>query len=271
MKIIRPILVVLMFVCASGCAAQSHKIEPVTAEVTSNGANATSLFTEMLQDYVTDGKVNYPALREDDRLDTYLAQLAATNPDTLADKQAQLAFWINVYNAYTLKVICDNYPVKSINDLHTGGLIIGTILKKTVWDRKLVTINNQKLSLNHIEHQIIRAHFKDPRAHFTLVCASKSCPPLRPEAYAADKLDEQLDDQGKIFFSQSDKNYFELDKKIAHLSKILDWYAGDFGKSDEEVLLYVVGFLPENLAAEIRANPKKWKVKYTKYDWSLNE
>ncbi len=271
MKIISSIWVVMIHLGASGCAAQGLKIEPVAAVVTSNEADANSLFTEILQDYVKDGKVNYRALRADVRLDTYLAHLAATNPDILADKQAQLAFWINAYNAYTLKVICDNYPVKSINDLHTGGLIVGTTLKKTVWDRKLVTINDQKISLNYIEHEIIRPQFKDPRAHFALVCASKSCPPLRAEAFEGNKLDEQLDDQGRIFFSQSDKNYLELDKKIAHLSKILDWYARDFGKNDEEVLLYVSRFLPAELAADIQATPKKWKIKYTKYDWSLNE
>jgi hypothetical protein len=255
----------------SVCAAQSHKIEPVPVGVTSNEADATSLFTEILRDYVHDGKVNYGALREDDRLDAYLTQLAATNPDTIADKQAQLAFWINAYNAYTLKVICDNYPVKSINDLHTGGLIIGTVLKKTIWDKELAVINGKKVTLNQIEHEIIRKRFNEPRIHFALVCAAKSCPPLRSEAFEAARLDEQLDDQGRVFFRQPDKNFFEPEKRIAHLSKIMEWYEGDFGKNDEEVLLYVAGFLPEDLAAGIRDNSQKWKIKYTQYDWSLNE
>jgi hypothetical protein len=232
---------------------------------------AHSLFTEILQDYVEDGKVNYKELCDDDRLDAYIAQLAATNPDTIADDKARLAFWINAYNAYTLKVICEHYPIKSINELHTGGLIIGMVLKKTIWDKPFVIINNRRITLNTIEHKIIRKRFRDARIHFALVCASQSCASLRSEAYEGAKLDEQLDDQGRKFFSQANKNYFDIDTMQAHLSKILDWYSEDFGKNDEEILLYISGFLSDDLAAAIRANPKKWKIKYTKYDWSLNE
>lgn len=233
--------------------------------------NSHFLFTEILREYVRDGRVNYAELRSDRRLGEYLQQLAATNPDTIADNRAQLAFWMNAYNAYTIKVICDNYPVKSINDLHTGGLIVGTVLKKTIWDKELAVVNGKRLSLNQIEHEIIRKRFNEPRIHFALVCAAKSCPPLRSEAFIGERLNEQLDDQGRVFFSQIDKNHFDPEKKIAHLSKIMDWYEGDFGKSDEEVLLHVSQFLSEELAASIAADPKKWRIKYTDYDWSLNE
>lgn len=229
------------------------------------------LFTEILRDYVHEGRVNYRELRNDNRLAVYLEQLAAANPEAIADNNTQLAFWINAYNAYTLKVICDNYPVKSINDLHTGGLIVGTVLKKTIWDKELAIINGKKLTLNQIEHEIIRRRFKEPRIHFALVCAAKSCPPLRSEAFEGERLDEQLDDQGRIFFSQPDKNFFDAEKKVARLSKILDWYEEDFGKNDVEVLQYVSRFLPEKVAVSIQADPKKWKIEYTDYDWSLNE
>lgn len=229
------------------------------------------LFTEILRDYVRDGRVNYRELRNDDRLAAYLEQLAAANPEALADKNSQLAFWINAYNAYTLKVICDNYPVKSINDLHTGGLVLGTVLKKTIWDKDLAVINGKRLTLNQIEHAIIRKRFNEPRIHFALVCAAKSCPPLRSEAFEGERLDEQLDEQGRIFFSQPDKNFFEPGKKVAHLSKILDWYEGDFGKNDTELLQYISRFLPQELAASLQGDTKKWKVEYTDYDWSLNE
>jgi len=235
------------------------------------GNPSHELFTEILHDYVQDGRVNYHELRNDHRLDAYLEQLTAADPETIADKKAQLAFWINAYNAYTLKVICDNYPVKSINDLHTGGLIVGTVLKKTIWDKEFVIINRKHLSLNQIEHEIIRKRFKEPRIHFALVCAAKSCPPLRSEAFQRDRLDEQLDDQGRVFFSQPDKNSFEPEKKIAHLSKIMDWYEGDFGKNDDDVLRYISRFLPEEIAASIKTDPKIWRINYTDYDWSLNE
>jgi hypothetical protein len=234
-------------------------------------AGAHALFTEILSEYVNDGRVGYGSLCEDDRLEKYIGQLAATDPDTIDDDNARLAFWINAYNAYTLKVICDNYPVESINDLHFGGLIIGTVVNKTIWDKKFVVIGGEKMSLNHLEHKIVRPEFQDARAHFALVCASISCPALRPEAYDGDRLDAQLDDQAKSFFAESEKNNFDRDRKVAYLSKILDWYGDDFGESDEEILLAISSFLPADLAADIRANPGAWDIKHTKYDWGLNE
>lgn len=229
------------------------------------------IFTEILQEYVKHGLVNYKKLCKDERLEKYIQQLQNTNPDTIADSKRQLAFWLNAYNAYTLKVICDNYPVKSINDLHFGGLVIGTVLKKTIWDKPFVILGHKKYTLNQIEHKIIRPKFKDPRVHFALVCAALSCPPLRYEAYEGDRLDEQLNDQGRKFFSDPQKNEFDLNQKIAHLSKILDWYEKDFGKNKEEVLLYISQFLRDEIASAIQKDPSAWQIKYKPYDWSLNE
>ena len=229
------------------------------------------LLTDLLAAYVDDGRVDYRRLCEDERLDAYLARVAATDADAIVDDDARLAFWINVYNAYTLKIICDGYPVDSINDLHFGGRIIGTVLKKTAWDKKFVVVGGDTFSLNDVEHKIIRPAFDEPRAHYALVCAAKSCPPLRPQAYEGDKLDAQLDDQARIFFADPIKNHFDADKKIAYLSKIMDWYKGDFGANDEELLLAIVSYLPAALADDICANPAAWDIKHTGYDWSLNE
>ena len=102
------------------------------------------LFTTILGETVTDGHVDYERLCKDGRLDAYIERLSATDPDGIADEKAKLAFWINAYNAFTLKIICDNYPVDSINDLHFGGLIIGTVLNKTIWDKKFIVINEKK-------------------------------------------------------------------------------------------------------------------------------
>lgn len=233
--------------------------------------DSSPLFTQLLNQYVHDGKVNYPGLCKDQRLGEYITQLSVTNPDVIADRNTRLAFWINAYNAYTLKVICDHYPIKSINELHSGGLVIGTVLHKTIWDKDFVIVNNSKTTLNHIEHKIIRPEFKEPRAHFALVCASKSCPSLRSEAYQGSSLDIQLNDQARIFFGDPTKNYFEVERKKAHLSRILDWYSKDFGNNDHEVLLFVSQFLPDSTASSIRADPDQWKIEYMDYDWSLNE
>ncbi len=253
-------LKVVMFVCA----ATTMYIESSPATI------RHGVFSEILSTYVHDGSVNYKDLRNDKRLKDYIHWLAITNPDTLLDGKDKLAFWINAYNAYTLKIICDNSPVESINDLHSGGLVIGTVFKSTVWDKKLVTINGKSITLNTIEHEIVRPTFNDPRAHFALVCASKSCPALRNEAYEGSRLDAQLDDQGKKFFADNFRNEFDVATKKAHISKILSWYSGDFGDSDEGVLKFISRFLPPRLAEQINANPSAWDISYKDYDWSLN-
>lgn len=264
-----PSLVLILFVLglAAGAAADPTSVEPLS----SSDDGAHTEFTVLLADYVSDGHVNYEELCKDDRLEAYIARLAATDPSTITDDKTRLAFWTNAYNAYTLKIICDNYPVKSIRDLHFGGMIIGTITKRNAWDRKFVIIAGKEYSLNHIEHDIIRPEFKDARAHFALVCAARSCPPLRPEAFEGATLDAQLDDQGRIFLGEKDKNHFDGERKIAYLSKIMDWYGGDFGSNDEERLLYLLPFLPQDTADDIRANPGAWDIKHTEYDWSLND
>jgi hypothetical protein len=170
-----------------------------------------------------------------------------------------------------LKIVCDNYPLESINDLHFGGLIVGTVLNKTVWDKDFIEINGEKMSLNHIEHEILRKEFKDPRLHFAIVCASKSCPSLRSEAFAGSRLDSQLDDQAKVFFADPERNVFDIENKKAHLSKILDWFSKDFGNNDEEILLFVSRFAVADVAAAIRSDANEWDINHTEYDWSLND
>jgi len=235
------------------------------------GGFSHSLFSSVLKEVVSDGHVNYPMLKADGRLANYLEQLKPIHPDSLKPAFAQLAFWINAYNAYTLKVICDNYPIKSINELNTGGLVLGTVLKTTVWDRKMVEVGGEVLTLNQIEHKIIRPRFREPRAHFALVCASKSCPPLRSEAYEGEKLEAQLTEQAKIFLNSNRWNEFDTKKRVAMLSKIVSWYGDDFAPSESGRLIYFAQFLPKLVAAEIQKEPKSWVVRYNDYDWRLNE
>jgi len=162
-----------------------------------------SLFTQILQDYIINGLVNYQELKDDGRLDTYIEQLENTNPQKVVNEENRLAFWVNAYNAFTLKFIIDEYPVESINDLHWGGLYLGSLLGTTVWDDEKIVINRTELSLNNIEHDIIRKKFNEERIHFALVCASISCPPLRNEAYEGYKLEKQLCEQAELFFKSS--------------------------------------------------------------------
>lgn len=230
-----------------------------------------TLLTAVLSDHVREGRVDYPRLCADARWRECLAWLSSTDPDSLPSDQAKLAFWINAYNAWTLKIICDNYPLKSINELHSGGLAIGMVLKTTVWDKKIVTINNEKTSLSDIEHKIIRPVFRDPRIHFAIVCAAKGCPPLRSEAYEGERLDQQLDDQGWRFLAQEEKNAFDFQNQVAHISPIFGWFKEDFGKKPENILRFMARYLPQDQRDILLRDAVQWKIRYTRYDWSLNE
>ncbi|MCA9394248.1 MAG: DUF547 domain-containing protein [Candidatus Omnitrophica bacterium] len=230
-----------------------------------------SAYDALLREYVNPrGLVDYERLCADPALGSVTEQLSRADPDRL-DRGEALAFWINVYNAFTLKVICDNYPLESINDLHGGGLILGTVFKTTIWDKKWFAINGEKMSLGHVEHKILRPRFEDPRIHFAIVCAARSCPPLRAEAYIAGRIEGQLDDQGRIFLSRPELNRFDLKSQTAHLSGIFKWFLKDFGKNKKDLLTYLAAFTPAPEVRDLLENqPGAWTVRWNDYDWSLN-
>lgn len=227
------------------------------------------LFTSVLQTYVKNGLVDYKGLTQDKHLDKYLNQLSETNPDKLS-RNEKLAFWINAYNAFTIQVVRDNYPIKSITDLHTGGKIIGYLLGKTVWDKEFITINKKKYSLNNIEHNILRK-MNEPRIHFAIVCASISCPELLNEAYEAEKIETQLENQTRKFLNDKSRNHFDKKKRVANISEIFNWFGEDFGKSDENILKFISKYLQADIATDINANISRWKISFNDYNWNLNE
>jgi hypothetical protein len=237
--------------------------------VSGSFAQQHSLFTDILNKHVKNGLVNYKELKKGKRLDVYLTQLTNTVPENLG-RNEKLAFWINAYNAFTLQVIIENYPIESINELHTGGKIIGHILGKTVWDKKFITINNKKYSLNDIEHKILRK-MDEPRIHFAIVCASISCPSLLNEAFEPVKITTQLQSQAIEFINDNNRNSFDLKNRKAFLSKIFDWFDEDFGNSEKEVLKYVSQFISENISKDIKNNLSEWETFYNDYDWNLNK
>lgn len=245
---------------------------PFLLSLTSAGAMTAShaLFSAVLADHVKGGLVDYAALKTDTRLTRYLGQLAATEPAALANDQERLALWLNAYNAYTLKLIIDREPVGSITEIGTGGLILGSVLKTTAWDIRFAEVGGKKYTLNEIEHEVIRARFKDARAHFALNCASGSCPILPTSAFEADGLDDQLDAQGRLFLRDSTKNRFDLPSRTAHLSSIFKWYGKDFGPDDRAALLAAAKFAEPDVRRSIEADPAAWTVKFLAYDWSLN-
>ena len=230
-----------------------------------------ALFTEVLKAHVKNGRVDYAGLRNDIRLPTYLEQLSATDPATLDSSREQLALWLNAYNAYTLKLIVDRQPAKSITEIGTGGLALGSLLKTTAWDIPFAVIGGRTYTLNQIEHEVIRVRFKDARAHFALNCASDSCPALRSEAYEGGTLDRQLDEQGRLFLRDSTRNRFDVENRTAYLSSIFTWYQKDFGEGDRGALLAAAKYAAPDVRHAIEADPAAWKVEYLAYDWSLND
>ncbi|MCH2235126.1 MAG: DUF547 domain-containing protein [Crocinitomicaceae bacterium] len=218
-----------------------------------------SIWNELLAQYVTEeGKVNYKGFVKDEvLLNQYLDSLSAHHPDESWNKDDRLAFWINAYNAFTVKLIVMNYPVKTIKEL--GGSIYKV---NTPWDIKFITIGNETYDLNNIEHGIIRKKFEEPRIHFAVNCASISCPRLRNEAFIGERLNEQLDDQARYFINNPDKN--KIGKKKAYLSKIFKWFAGDFKTKYGSVNDFINIYSVTNVT-------KKFEVYFLDYDWNLNE
>lgn len=210
-------------------------------------------FDALLSANVSSGTVNYWALKaKPDALKAYLNSLASVTEKTFKgwSKYQQLAYYINLYNATTLQLIVDHYPVKSIKD-------IGSFFKGP-WDQPIVRLFGQTITLNNLEHDIIRKQFKDPRIHMALVCAAKGCPPLRSEAYTGERLSEQLDNQSRTYLTSQGGLQIDRAKGVAHVSAIFQWYAKDFVSVAEFVTKYsgqnVIGL----------------KIKYLDYDWSLN-
>lgn len=222
------------------------------------------LFDQVLKRYVRNALVDYSALKANRQdLDRYLSEVATVaEPGFRAWPEKQrLAFLINAYNAYTLQLIVDHYPVKSIKD-------IGSWLKGP-WDQPVVRLFGRTLTLNDLEHKILQVQYAEPRIHFALVCAARGCPPLRNEAYVGNRLDAQLDDQARQFLGTPGKNRVDFTDHVIYLSPIFKWYGADFEKQAGSVLSFLKPYWPAKDAAEIAKGG--FSVRYTDYDWSLNQ
>ena len=231
-----------------------------------------SAFDVILQQYVDEqGRVDYTALKSEEALTSYLDHLEEVPTSELATNEA-VAFWINAYNAYTLKLIVDNYPVGSIREitpLRIKGLSLTIPKINSPFEYKIAHIDGEVLSLDDIEHGILRKRYEEPRIHFALVCASVSCPELRREAYTGADLDRQLEAQARSFLTDTSKNVIKASNSTLYLSKIFRWFKGDFTKTG----LSLQGFLAEYFEGDLRERLQSddFKIRYLPYDWSLND
>ncbi len=218
-------------------------------------------WTNLLQKYVnSEGFVNYKGFIQDSMaLNNYLNLLSNNAPANSWTKMEKFAFWINAYNAFTVKTIINNYPIKSIKDISPNGAIP---FVNTVWDKKFFSIGDTKMTLNTIEHKILRKKFDDARLHFAVNCASYSCPKLLNVAYEAESLDAQLTQQAKDFLKDTAKNKVNASNPL--LSHIFKWFNGDFVKKDRTKVQFINQFSPVKINADADLD-------YITYDWNLNE
>jgi hypothetical protein len=210
-------------------------------------------FDAVLKAHVTDGAVDYRAIKADPAaLNGYLDTLAAVQePEFKTWSEAQqIAFLANLYNAATIKLIVDHYPVDSIKDI--GNIFSGP------WDQKVVRLFGKTITLNNLEHDILRKDFNEPRLHMALVCAAKGCPPLRTEVYLGERLDEQLNDQSRVYLTNPLGLQIDRPKGEARISSIFKWYGKDF--------VSVPAFIEKHSGQSL----KGLKIRDLDYDWSLN-
>ncbi len=204
----------------------------------------------LLQKHVsTAGKVDYKGFKADRAaLQAYCWYLGDHPVQDDWSRAEKMAFWINAYNAFTVKLIVDNYPTRSIMNFDGG---------KT-WDVKRIRLGTQKYSLNNLENDILRPQFKDPRIHFAINCAARSCPPLWNRAYTAANLDSTLETRARAFIN--DARYNTLGAGKAQVSRIFEWYAADFGDLRQYLNQYATVRLKQSAG-----------ITFKEYDWELNE
>ncbi|WP_154855224.1 DUF547 domain-containing protein [Cyclobacterium xiamenense] len=215
----------------------------------------------LLRQYVNEkGIVDYPGFISDRvKLEDYLQLLAQNPPDRKTwSQQEQLAYWINAYNAFTIKLIIDHYPVKSIRDI---GPSLEIPLVNTVWHLKFFEIGGKPASLDEIEHKILRKEFAEPRIHFAINCASVSCPKLLNRAFTAENLEAQLEEAARDFINDPGRN--KLDVQRSEISPIFSWFKEDFTRRGS-----LVDFLNRYARIGLKSTTK---ITFSAYDWRLNE
>ncbi|MGD1808406.1 DUF547 domain-containing protein [Dapis sp. BLCC M126] len=270
-----PIIIIL-----SSCGGFNNSTNTVAETQQIQGATTTSAkpfnyqnYNSILKEYVNDqGLVDYKKLKENrQQLDEFNSTIGAVTTSTYNSwtDSEKIAFLINAYNSLTLESIIDSYPTKSIRRI------------PGVWKIRKFEVAGEKMTLDHIEHQVLRKEFNEPGIHVALVCAAISCPPLRKEAYTGKQLEKQLDDQAKNFLGNSQGFRIDSQNNVVYFSSIFKWFGQDFeknygqteninglNKTETSIVNYARQYVNSN--AQIFLDKGGYKVKYSDYDWSLN-
>ena len=273
---LRFLIVATLALSLSACASVERLALPKPMLLSDNFAFQTpaqaeqvdyAVYNQFLAEYWamdTNGvaRVNYKAINASGQanLVRFIDQLEQVDPGEL-ERDDQLAYWINLYNAQTIRVVLDAYPVGSIREIKDGPFSIGP------WNRKDVVVNGTALSLNDIEHRIIRPTFNEPRIHYALNCAAASCPNLAPQAWRGAGLDAAFE-AAELSYLADDRGISIGEDGRVTASKIYIWFREDFGANENEVLARLISKSPEAKAAALRA---RGRIDGYAYDWSLNE
>jgi hypothetical protein len=202
----------------------------------------------------------YNDVSDDDKasLEDYIDGLQEISPSVL-NQDEQFAYWVNMYNAVTVNLIIDAYPIESIKD-------VGSVVNLGPWDDVVVEVDGQEMTLNNIEHGVLRPIFGENRVHYAVNCASLGCPNLQPTALTAENLEEQLELAAEDFINHSKGVSFHGNELT--LSSIYDWFGSDFGGDEESVLEHITYYATPELEAKLDAF--NGKIKYD-YNWQLND
>jgi Protein of unknown function, DUF547 len=254
---ILPSLLLLAAVQAAPGQAQS---------VGTPGASLHAPFTALLKQHLRNDLVDYDGFAKSTEFQDYLRALDGARPDVMP-RADQLAFWLNVYNAYTIELINKHKERESIRNIN---MFLGVLRGKRPWKEDIVRAGGRLLSLDDVQNRILWPGFKEPRIHMALVGAALSSPPLREEAYEGAKLSEQLQDQARTFLRERQTaNRLDLGNQIIHLSPIFDWNRADFGKTDAAILKFVGQYF-EGKGERAAFADSRLRIEFTEYDWSLN-
>lgn len=239
----------------AGCSTVPRAFNPLDPVAPKEFSH--QVFHEVLRAHVEQGVVNYPAIAADRGLERYIQQLDRIDPSRFPTRQDRLVFWINAYNAFAIKGILDGYSPLTLFGRYR--YFIG----------RAYQVGGQSINLYDLEREVLIPDFREPRIHFAIVCASSSCPRLQSWAYAADKLEEQLEQSAREFINDPTRNRFDREGKVAHLSMIFRWFEEDFVAHSGSLLNYVRRYVADpDLARELESTP--YTVQFLEYDWRLN-
>lgn len=274
-----------LLMLVAGCTSIRPELYPEPAVTAPPTHFDYQSYQRMLTSFVDHrGGVNYAELvKNRGDMEAFYGQIAAHSPDShpslFTDEKAQLAYWINSYNLTTIRGVVQHYPISSVEDVPPPLLLFFLPRKSGFFFFQRFTYGGVETSLYYLENQVIRKRFVDPRYHFALNCASKSCPELPREPFYPDRLDEQLDREAANFINDKRHVLYDAESKTLYLSSIFDWYESDFiswlraGKPvpNKALVDYVLLYLEEQTARQVKDDRDGLNIAFLPYDWGLND